>query len=41
MGLALGEFQPDRASPSIDQRVDLGCQAATRTTHATGSLGFF
>ena len=28
MGLALGEFQPDRASLSIDQRMDFGRQAA-------------
>ena len=53
MGLALGEFQPDRASFNIDKRVDLGRQAAARTAHGSranaigprepenGSLGFF
>ena len=32
-GLALGQFQPDRASKRIDQGMDFRGQAAARATH--------
>ena len=41
MRLALGQLERDRQAVGIDQRVDLGRQAAARATHATGSFGFF
>jgi hypothetical protein len=39
--LAFGQLQADGAVFGIDKGVDLGCQAAARATHATGSLIFF
>jgi len=40
MGLAFGEFEQDWQAAGVNERVNLGCQPATRATHATGS-GFF
>jgi len=40
MRLAGGQLERDRQTLGIDQRVDLGGQAATRTAHATGSVFF-
>lgn len=41
VSLAFGQLEADRSAFSIDKGVDLGGQAATRATHATGSLLFF
>ena len=41
VSLAFGQLEADRSAFSIDKGVDLGGQAATRATHATGSLIFF
>src|SRR5690554_4732663 len=40
MGLTGGEFEADRSPPAVDQGMDLGRQAAARTTHAIGSPPF-
>jgi hypothetical protein len=41
LGLAFAELERNRQAFGVDERMDFGGQAATRATHATGSLIFF